>query len=235
MNDSQPLYDFETGEVLVFDKPYRWTSFDLVRKVRFLIRKCNDFKKIKIGHAGTLDPLATGVMILCTGKRTKEIEGIQSLEKEYIATLYLGATTPSYDLEKPIDAYYPTEHITPEIIADVLKNFCGEIEQMPPIFSAKRVEGTRAYAQARKGREVNLSPVKITIASISLETWNPPELTIRVACSKGTYIRSLAHDIGKALQSGAYLKHLIRTRIGHYSLDNALSFQEFTKTLDNAS
>ena len=204
--------NFKEGEVLYFDKPYRWTSFAVVNKIRYHISRKLGVKKIKVGHAGTLDPLATGVMIICTGKATKRIEEFQHHTKEYIATLQLGATTPSFDLEKEIDAVYPTEHITREAVEEALKKFVGTIEQIPPAFSACKIDGKRAYDLARKGDEVELKPKILVIDEIELLECNLPEIKIRVVCSKGTYIRALARDIGEALESGAHLTGLIRTK-----------------------
>ena len=213
--------NFKEGEVLYFDKPLRWTSFALVNKVRYHISRKLGVKKIKVGHAGTLDPLATGVMIICTGKATKRI-----------ATLQLGATTPSYDLEKEIDATYPTEHITRQLVEDTLKNFVGTIEQIPPAFSACKVDGKRAYDLARKGDEVELKPKTLVIDEIELLECNLPEIKIRVVCSKGTYIRALARDIGEALNSGAHLTGLIRTRVGDVRLEDCMQVDDFEAWLD---
>lgn len=224
--------NFKEGEVLYFDKPLRWTSFALVNKVRYHISRKLGVKKIKVGHAGTLDPLATGVMIICTGKATKRIEEFQYHTKEYIATLQLGATTPSYDLEKEIDATYPTEHITRQLVEDTLKNFVGTIEQIPPTFSACKVDGKRAYDLARKGDEVELKPKTLVIDEIELLECNLPEIKIRVVCSKGTYIRALARDIGEALNSGAHLTGLIRTRVGDVRLEDCMQVDDFEAWLD---
>ncbi|MDM8154041.1 tRNA pseudouridine(55) synthase TruB [Bacteroides gallinaceum] len=219
--------NFKKGEVLYFDKPYRWTSFALVNKVRYHISRRLGVKKIKVGHAGTLDPLATGVMIVCTGKATKRIEEFQYHTKEYIATLQLGATTPSYDLEKEIDATFPTGHITRELVEETLQRFVGTIEQVPPVFSACKVDGKRAYELARKGDEVQLRPKTLVIDEIELLAYNLPEIKIRVVCSKGTYIRALARDIGEALHSGAHLTGLIRTRVGEVTLDRCMKVEDF--------
>lgn len=224
--------NFKEGEVLYFDKPLSWTSFALVNKVRYHLCRKMKVKKLKVGHAGTLDPLATGVMIICTGKATKRIEEFQYHTKEYIATIQLGATTPSFDLEKEIDATYPTEHITPEMVAEVLTKFTGEIEQVPPVFSACKVDGTRAYDLARKGREVELKPKLLVIDEIELLQCDLPQIRIRVVCSKGTYIRALARDIGQALGSGAHLTELIRTRIGDVTLDKCFEVDDFLEWLD---
>lgn len=224
--------NFKEGEVLYFDKPLRWTSFAVVSKIRYHISRKLGVKKIKVGHAGTLDPLATGVMIICTGKATKRIEEFQYHTKEYIATLQLGATTPSYDLEKEIDATYPTEHITREMVEEVLQQFKGTIEQIPPAFSACKVDGKRAYDLARKGDEVELKPKTLVIDEIELLECNLPEIKIRVVCSKGTYIRALARDIGEALQSGAHLTGLIRTRVGEVRLEDCMQVENFPEWLE---
>lgn len=219
--------DFQNGEILFIDKPYRFTSFDVVNKVRWQLCRALGVKKLKVGHAGTLDPLATGVMIVCTGRATKRIEEFQATTKEYVATLRLGATTPSFDLEKPIDAYYPTEHITRPMVEDVLKRFVGTIEQIPPSFSACKVGGVRAYDMARKGKEVELKPKTLVIDEIELLDCTLPDITIRVVCSKGTYIRALARDIGEALGSGAHLTALCRTRVGDIKVDDCIVLDDF--------
>ena len=224
--------NFKEGEVLYFDKPLKWTSFAVVNKIRYHICRKLGVKKIKVGHAGTLDPLATGVMIICTGKATKRIEEFQYHTKEYIATLQLGATTPSFDLEKEIDATYPTEHITRELVEEVLQRFIGRIEQIPPFFSACKVDGKRAYDLARKGEDVELKAKTLIIDEIELLECNLPEIKIRVVCSKGTYIRALARDIGEALNSGAHLTGLIRTRVGDVRLEDCLSVESFPEWLD---
>lgn len=223
---------FKSGEILYFDKPLEWTSFSLVSRVRGALRRRLDTKKIKVGHAGTLDPLATGVMIICTGKATKRIEEFQYQTKEYIAKIHLGATTPSFDLEHEIDQTYPNEHITKELVEETLKGFIGSIEQIPPAFSACKVDGKRAYTLARKGEEVNLKPKILVIDEIELLDYNFPEISVRVVCSKGTYIRALARDIGVALNSGAHLTGLIRTRIGEITLDKCMDPREFDNWLD---
>ncbi len=224
--------DFKEGEVLYFNKPLGWTSFKVVGHARYHICRRLKVKKLKVGHAGTLDPLATGVMIVCTGKATKRIEEFQYHTKEYVATLRLGATTPSYDLEHEIDAVYPTEHITCELVEETLKKFVGEIEQVPPAFSACMVNGTRAYDLARKGEEVELKPKLLVIDEIELLECNLPEIKIRVVCSKGTYIRALARDIGEALQSGAHLTALERTRVGDIRIEDCLNPLEFKEWID---
>lgn len=221
--------NFKEGEVLFFNKPLGWTSFKMVGHIRYHICRRLKVKKLKVGHAGTLDPLATGVMIVCTGKATKRIEEFQYHTKEYIATIQLGATTPSYDLEHEIDATYPTEHITREKVEEALKQFLGEIQQIPPAFSACKVDGARAYDLARKGKEVELKPKLLAIDEIELLACDleKMEIKIRVVCSKGTYIRALARDIGEALHSGAHLTGLIRTRVGEVKLEDCLDPELF--------
>lgn len=224
--------NFKEGEILYFNKPLKWTSFDVVGRVRRAICRRIGEKKLKVGHAGTLDPLATGVMIVCTGKATKRIEEFQYKTKEYIATIMFGATTPSFDLEHEIDATYPTEHITRELVEDTLKGFIGTIEQIPPAFSACMVDGKRAYELARKGEEVELKAKTLTIDEIELLEYNMPEIKVRVVCSKGTYIRALARDIGKALNSGAHLTALERTRVGDVTLEDCMLPDQFIEALD---
>lgn len=224
--------DFVKGEILFVNKPLGWTSFDLVNKIRWKLRRALKLKKLKVGHAGTLDPLATGVMIICTGKATKRIEEFQCQTKEYIATLRLGATTPSYDLEKEIDAHYPTEHITRELVDKVIPTFTGEIWQVPPVYSAVKVDGKRAYDYARDGQEVELKPKLLVIDDIETLEFTPPMLKIRVVCSKGTYIRALARDIGEALGSGAHLTALERTRIGDVKLEDCVEVEALLEQLD---
>ncbi len=268
--------NFQAGEILYIDKPYRWTSFDVVNKVRWLLCRRLGTKKLKVGHAGTLDPLATGVMIVCTGRATKRIDELQAGTKEYIATLRLGATTPSFDLEHEIDAYYPTDHITREQVENVLKQFLGRIEQVPPAYSAVKVDGKRAYDLARKEKDVELKPKVLVIDEIELleysvqendsaplptspmgeagsgslprtgmrnkafltspatpsDTESYPYITIRVVCSKGTYIRALARDIGQALGSGAHLTSLRRTRVGEATVEDCLSMEAFPEWLE---
>ena len=226
--------NFKEGEVLFFNKPLGWTSFKVVGHIRYHICRRMKVKKLKVGHAGTLDPLATGVMIVCTGKATKRIEEFQYHTKEYIATIQLGATTPSYDLEHEIDATYPTEHITREKIEETLKQFLGEIQQIPPAFSACKVDGARAYDLARKGQEVELKPKLLAIDEIELLACDleKMEIKIRVVCSKGTYIRALARDIGEALHSGAHLTALVRTRVGEVKLEDCLDPEHFADWID---
>lgn len=225
--------DFVEGEILAFDKPYRWTSFDVVGKVRWLLCRKLGIKRLKVGHTGTLDPLATGVVVVCTGRMTKQIDSLQQHVKEYVATLQLGATTPSFDLEKPVDATWPTAHITRELIDSVLPRFRGEIWQVPPVFSAVKVEGKRAYAYARKGEEVELQPKLLVIDELEVLDFEPAtmQLTLRIVCSKGTYIRALARDIGQALGSGAHLTALRRTRVGGIRVEDCLSFPAFEQML----
>lgn len=224
--------EYAEGKVLYFDKPLHWTSFQLVNKIKFAIQKSEKTKKLKVGHAGTLDPLATGVMIICTGKATKRIESFQYQTKEYIASLHLGATTPSFDLEHPIDKEYPTEHIDAVMVEKCIKSFVGEIQQVPPVYSAVKVQGKRAFNYARQGEEVELKPKTLVIDEIEVLEFNMPILKIRVVCSKGTYIRALARDIGLALNSGAHLVGLIRTRIGETSLEKCMQIDDFIKQIE---
>ncbi|WP_080905307.1 tRNA pseudouridine(55) synthase TruB [Parabacteroides sp. Marseille-P3160] len=224
--------DFIEGEVLFFNKPLDWTSFDLVNKFRYKLSRKLKVKKIKVGHAGTLDPKATGVLIVCTGKATRRIDEFQYQTKEYIATLKLGETTPSFDLEKEVDQTYPTEHITKDGVEKVLASFVGTIQQIPPVYSACKVEGKRAYEMARKGEEVALKAKTLVIDEMELLSYDFPVVRIRVICSKGTYIRALARDIGAALQSGAYLVGLERTRIGEVTLDQCMSPDEIDAFLE---
>ena len=219
--------------VLYFDKPLGWTSFNLVNRVRGVLSRHIGIKKLKVGHAGTLDPLATGVMILCTGKNTKLIESFQYQTKEYVATIKLGATTPSFDLETEIDAEYPTEHITEDLVKETLAKFIGEIQQIPPTYSAIKINGKRAYEYARKGDDVELKPKTLVIDEIELLDYTMPEIVVRVVCSKGTYIRALARDIGEALQSGGHLTALRRTQIGDIRVENCLQYDDFVKNLNN--
>lgn len=221
--------NFQEGEIFAIDKPLGWTSFDVVGKLRWEMCKRLGIKKLKVGHAGTLDPLATGVVVVCTGKKTKQIEALQNHVKEYVATLQLGATTPSFDLEKPIDAYYPTAHINRAKIDVVVSQFKGEIWQVPPVFSAVKVDGKRAYTAARKGDEIELKPKLLVIDEIEVLMFDAEtmQLTLRIVCSKGTYIRALARDIGVALQSGAHLIDLRRTRVGDFSIDDCVDMEQF--------
>ncbi len=223
--------NFLEGETLYIDKPKGWTSFDVVKRIRSILTRRMGVKKLKVGHAGTLDPLATGVMIVVTGRSTKLIDTLQAGVKEYVATIALGATTPSFDLETEIDATYPVDHITRESIEEALSRFKGRIEQIPPAFSACKVDGHRAYLMARKGRQVELKPKVLVIDQIELLDYKPGQIIIRVVCSKGTYIRALARDIGVALDSGAHLTDLRRTRVGDVTIDNCLSVDRAAEVL----
>ena len=224
--------DFIQGEVLYVAKPLHWTSFNLVNKLRWKMQRALNIKKLKVGHAGTLDPLATGVMIICTGKSTKLIESFQYQTKEYIATLELGATTPSFDLELPVDGTYLTEHITRELVDSIIPQFKGEIWQVPPVYSAVKVDGKRAYDYARDGQEVELKPKLLVIDEIEVLDFTLPVLKIRVVCSKGTYIRALARDIGLALGSGAHLIALERTRIGDIKLEDCWQIDKLVQYIE---
>ena len=230
MGKSIDEYDFQKGAILLFDKELDWTSFDLVRKLRNFLCRQTGVKKLKVGHPGTLDPKATGLMIVCTGKETKNIDLIQAKEKEYIATLKLGATTPSYDLETTENETFSVEHITPELVKISLQKFLGELDQIPPLFSAVKVEGKRAYEHARKGSDMVLAPKKITISEIELLKFSPSEIVLRIVCSKGTYIRALARDLGNELNCGAYLIGLRRTRIGNFNIIDACEVQKFIES-----
>jgi len=227
--------DFVEGEILAFDKPYRWTSFDVVGKTRWLLCHRLGLKKLKVGHTGTLDPLATGVVVVCTGRKTKLIDQLQAHQKEYVATLQLGATTPSFDLEKPIDCTYPTAHITRALIDEVIPEFQGEQWQVPPMFSAVKVDGKRAYKLARQGEEAELKPKLLVIDEIEVLRFDETtmQLELRIVCSKGTYIRALARDIGKRLGSGAHLIALRRTRVGDIRVEDCLSFDQFNEMINN--
>jgi tRNA pseudouridine55 synthase len=227
MTTSGRAFDFINGEVLLFDKPYGWTSFDLVGKVRNFLSRELKVRRLKVGHAGTLDPLATGLMVLCTGKATKQVESLQAQEKEYIATLKLGATTPSFDCETREDQWFDTDHINMDLFSEKLMEFQGSLEQVPPSFSAVKINGKRAYKHARAGRDPELKPKTIVISNIKLLSFNMPEAIISITCSKGTYIRALARDIGIILGSGAYLTALRRTRSGDFYVENAMTFEKF--------
>lgn len=227
------LEDYLIGQVILIDKPLHWTSFQAVNKLRWEIRRAFNIKKIKVGHAGTLDPLATGLLVICTGKMTKQIDTFQGQIKEYTGSIVLGSTTPSYDLETEIDQTFPTDHITEEKIHETTQRFIGDIEQYPPVFSAIKKEGKRLYEFARAGEQVEIKPRKIHISEFEITAINAIELKFRVVCSKGTYIRSLAHDFGKALQSGAHLSELRRTKIGDFNVSNALTPEQFINTLNN--
>ncbi len=226
-------YHFVEGQLLLIDKPLTWTSFDVVNKIRFLIRQQLNLKKIKVGHAGTLDPLASGLLLVCTGKMTKQIDVLQGHDKEYIATLYLGATTPSYDRETEPDATFSVEHISPEMVNTTIQQFLGEQQQLPPMFSAKKVDGQKAYIAARQGKSIDLKTNRVMFHQIEVLKYELPFLQVRILCSKGTYIRSFAYDFGKALNSGAYLHDLRRTKIGHYLVENAIEISEFEKNVKN--
>ena len=227
------MWDFEQGEVLAFDKPLHWTSFDLVAKVRYNLCRKLGKKKLKVGHSGTLDPLATGVVMVCTGRKTKLIDQLQYEAKEYVATLQLGATTPSYDMEKEVNETFPTDHINRELIDKTIPLFVGEQWQTPPMFSAIQINGKRAYEFARKGEEVELKPRLLVIDEIEVLAFDAQtmQLTIRVVCSKGTYIRALARDIGERLGSGAYLTALRRTRVGDIRVEDCLTIEQFLEQL----
>lgn len=224
-------FDFIKGEVLLVNKPYKWSSFHVVNNIRYMLKHHAGIPKIKIGHAGTLDPLATGLLIICTGKFTKRIDEFQGLEKEYTGTFTLGATTPSFDLETKIDTEFSTGHINENLLKETIKKFVGTIEQTPPIFSAIKIDGKRAYQYARKKEEVKIKAKNITISEFEITKIEMPKISFRIVCSKGTYIRSLARDFGKALNSGAYLSLLKRTRIGKYKLSDALEVEEFKHLL----
>lgn len=229
-----PPEDFLEGQVVLIDKPLHWSSFQAVNKVKWSLKKHLGLKKIKVGHAGTLDPLATGLLIICTGKFTKRIAELQGMEKEYTGTFHLGATTPSYDLETGVNATFPTAHIDEELIHKTVEQFLGEIDQKPPVFSAIKKDGKRLYEHARKGEEVEIASRKTTIHEFEITRIALPEVDFRVVCSKGTYIRSLAHDFGLALQSGAHLTALRRTKIGAFDVDNAISPQDFEDSVTNS-
>ena len=227
MNPMPSADDFLAGQVLLIDKPLHWTSFQAVNKLKWLLKSKLGIKKIKIGHAGTLDPLATGLLIVCTGKMTKTITHIQAQAKEYTGTFFIGATTPSYDLETEINQTYPTEHVTEDLIRATVEQFIGEIDQKPPIFSAIKKDGKRLYEHARAGEEVEIASRKTTIYEFEITRVALPEIDFRIACSKGTYIRSIAHDFGKTLQSGAHLTALRRTKIGDYHVENGITPAQF--------
>lgn len=224
--------DFLNGQIILIDKPLTWSSFQAVNKLKYILKRKYDLpKKFKIGHAGTLDPLATGLLIICTGKFTKTITAIQAQTKEYTGTITIGATTPSYDLETDVDATFPTEHISEALILETTKQFLGEIDQKPPVFSAIKKDGKRLYEHARAGEEVEIAFRKTTIYEFEITRIELPVIDFRVTCSKGTYIRSLAFDFGKALQSGGYLSKLRRTKIGNYSVENGCSPEDFEKSI----
>jgi tRNA pseudouridine55 synthase len=226
--------DYQSGQVLLIDKPLNWTSFQVVNKLRWEIRQAFNIKKIKVGHAGTLDPLATGLLVLCTGKMTKQIDTFQGQEKEYTGTFVLGSTTPSYDLETEIDKTFPTKHITKELAIATTKQFIGDIEQFPPIFSAIKKDGKRLYEYARGGESVEIKARNITISEFEITRFENNEVDFRIVCGKGTYIRSLANDFGKALNSGAHLSVLRRTKIGDFKVKNAKTVEEFIANLTSS-
>jgi tRNA pseudouridine55 synthase len=226
-----PLAAFAEGVIIPIDKPLGWTSADVVRKIKFALQRKINNKKLKVGHAGTLDPLATGVLLVCTGKATKQADALQAEQKEYLAEITVGATTPSFDLEKEIDARYPYEHITQAMVEAVLQTFTGTQEQVPPVFSAKMVDGKRAYELARAGKEATMRPATITIYAAALCAFDLPRLTVRIVCSKGTYIRAFARDLGIALQSGAHLTGLRRTSSGKFNVKKIISLELFEQFL----
>lgn len=226
-------FDFESGEILLINKPYKWTSFDVVNKIRYAIRKGLGIKKIKIGHAGTLDPLATGLLILCTGRSTKKIDEFIGYDKEYTGTFMMGATTPSFDLETEADRRFPTDHLTEEMIREATRKFTGTIQQVPPLFSAKWIDGRRAYKFARNEEQIELQPHTIEISAFEITGVALPEVHFRIACSKGTYIRALARDFGEALNSGAHLTALCRTRIGPWFLRDAYEVEGLIEEMGN--
>jgi tRNA pseudouridine55 synthase len=229
--DLNRTYDFPAGEVLLVDKPLEWTSFDVVNKIRHMLRHYLGIKKIKVGHAGTLDPLASGLLLICIGKATKKINEYTGLDKEYTGTFFIGATTPSYDLETEVDCEFETAHITGDMLIEAAKTFVGKITQVPPVFSAVKVDGKRAYLSARENEKVDIPSREVIIHEFEISRAELPQIDFRICCSKGTYIRSLAHDFGKVLQSGAYIQSLRRTRIGTYSIEDAISIQELEALL----
>lgn len=232
VNQLDSTTKFEEGVVITIDKPYQWTSFDVIRKIQSLLKHRLGYKKIKVGHAGTLDPLATGLLIVCIGKATKTIDSLQAEEKEYVANVRFGATTPCFDLEKPVDVEYSFDHITNESIGQIIPNFIGELDQVPPLFSAKLVDGVRAYELAREGSTMELKPNRITIHELTLLGYDAPNADFLVKCSKGTYIRSLARDLGQALNSGAHLTGLRRTASGNFRVEDAYSMEEIENIFD---
>lgn len=227
-------YNYKVGEILLVDKPLTWSSFQVVNKLRWKIKNKIGIKNIKVGHAGTLDPLATGLLILCTGKKTKTIDSFMGLEKSYSGTITVGSTRPSYDMESEIDATFSTEHITDDLIKSIAEKMVGEYDQMPPIFSAKKVNGKRAYAYARAGEEVKLKPKRITISKFEITKIDGVNIDFIINCSKGTYIRSIAHDFGKLIESGAHLSALRREKIGDYDVKNAKSVEEWLEEIESA-
>ncbi len=231
MTKTKEDFDFINGEVLLIDKPVEWTSFDVVNSLRYAIKKSMGLKKIKVGHAGTLDPLATGLLIICTGKFTKKIESYQGMEKVYVGSMHIGATTPSFDLETEIDNKFPTDDLTPDLLLETTKQFIGQIDQVPPTFSAVKIDGKRAFEYARKDSEVQIKSRKVLIKEFTLLNFDLPEIDFMVTCSKGTYIRSLVRDFGQALNNGAYLSSLRRTAIGEYSVNNAWSLDDLKRVI----
>lgn len=225
-------FDFPSGIVIPVDKPYEWTSSDVVRKIKIPLKKLG-FKTIKIGHAGTLDPLATGVLLICVGKATKSADALQGEAKEYVTTIELGAVTPSFDLEHVVSERFPYEHITREAVEEALKSFLGEQEQVPPIFSAKLIDGKRAYDYAREGKEVEMRKATVTFYEMELLDFSLPKITIRMKCSKGTYVRSVARDLGLMLGSGGYLTDLVRTKSGKYNVEDCYKLEDVIKILEN--
>ena len=225
------LASFQEGQLLLIDKPLKWTSFDVVNKIRWLIKREFGIKKIKVGHAGTLDPLASGLLIICTGKMTKRIEQLMGKEKTYLAKICFGATTPSYDLEQEVDATFPSDHIDKAEVLKVLPDFTGSIQQKPPVHSAIKKDGKKLYEYARKNEEVEIPSREVIIHRLAILNFDHPYVELEINASKGTYVRSLAHDLGKSLQSGAYLAGLKRTKIGQYSIDDAMSIAQFEKDL----
>ncbi len=228
MNEQSPI-NYTEGHIFVVDKPYEWTSTDVVRKIKFQLRR-RGFCNIKVGHAGTLDPLATGVLIVCVGKATKMVEKLQAEEKEYVTEMILGATTPSFDREHPVDATYPVDHITRESVERALVELCGERLQTPPVYSAKKIDGRRAYEYAREGTETEMRQALVNIYEMELLEYDMPRIKVRIRCSKGTYIRSIARELGEKLSSGAYLSSLCRTRSGGFTLALA---ENLEKVLEN--
>lgn len=235
MNQDQIENPYLTGQVLLIDKPLGWSSFQVVNKLRWLIRKTYKIKKIKVGHAGTLDPLASGLLIICTGKETKNISTYQAQEKEYMGTITLGSTTPSYDLETEVDQHFPTDHLTEELIKNTTAQFTGEIQQKPPLFSAIKKDGKRLYELARAGEETEIAARTVNIHKFEITDLQLPDVTFKINCSKGTYIRSIAHDFGAALNNGGHLSSLRRTAIGNYRVENAQSLEGFEEMINRNS
>jgi tRNA pseudouridine55 synthase len=225
------MLNITEGEILLVNKPYRWTSFDVIGSLRGLMKHLLGGKKIKVGHAGTLDPLATGLLIICTGKATKRIEEFKDFDKEYTGTFVLGATTPSYDMEKEVNETFPTDHITPEMIREAAQSLSGDIMQIPPMFSAIKVDGKRAYESARKDKDLGLAARPVSVPVFEITRIEMPEVDFRIVCSKGTYIRAIARDFGQALQSGAYMSALCRTRVGPHLLSNAYEVEDLKTIL----